>query len=46
MEDFERTTWFTGQATAERAGSSQVTIFDGSTAPRTIKLDEFGKDCV
>lgn len=46
MEDFERTTWFTGQATAERAGSSQVTIFDGSAAPRTIKLDEFGKDCV
>ena len=46
MEDFERTTWFTGQATAERVGSSQVTIFDGSTAPRTIKLDEFGKDCV
>lgn len=46
MDNIEMTTMFTGQRPADRTGSSQVTIFDGSAPPRTIKLDEFGKDCV
>lgn len=46
MDNIEMTTMFTGQRPADRTGSSQVTIFDGSEPPRTIKLDEFGKDCV
>ena len=44
MQDFEKTTYF--KDTGNQTVSSTVTIFDGNTAPRTIRLDEFGKSFV
>ncbi len=37
-----------GAATAvqDRGSGSTVTLFDGSCAPRTVRLDDFGKDTV
>lgn len=46
MDNFDRTTYITSENIAARTGGSQVTIFDGSAPPRSIKLDEFGKDCI
>jgi len=44
MQDFDKTTRFTGAAT--HIASSLVTIFDGNSAPRTIRLNEFGKNFI
>lgn len=44
MIDFDKTTRFVGAV--EQTDSSLVTIFDGSFVPRTIQLNEFGKNYV
>lgn len=44
MQDLNKTTHFAGAI--NRAVGSSVTIFDGESAPRTIRLDQFGKNCV
>lgn len=44
MQDIDKTTRFTGVAT--QTASSLVTIFDGSSVPRTIQLSEFGKNSI
>ena len=44
MQNSERTTCFVGEG--QQMIGSLVTIFDGSTTPRTIKLNEFGKGYV
>ncbi len=44
MQELDKTTYFTG--IGKQSTSSLVTIFDGISAPRTIRLDEFGKSFV
>ena len=44
MIDLDKTTRFTGAA--NQVASSLVTIFDGNAAPRTIRLNEFGKNFI
>lgn len=44
MQDFNKTTHFIS-ASNQTAGS-MVTIFDGCSAPRTIRLNEFGKNFI
>lgn len=44
MQDFDKTTHFVGAI--NQIASSLVTIFDGSIAPRTIRLNEFGKNFI
>ncbi len=44
MRDFDKTTHFAGEI--GQAASSLVTIFDGSQAPRTLRLNEFGKNTI
>lgn len=44
MQDMDKTTRFTG--TRRNLGSSLVTIFDATFAPRTVDLDAFGKSAV
>ena len=44
MQDYDKTTRFTG--VANQVASSLVTIFDGNSAPRTIRLNEFGKNFI
>lgn len=44
MQDYDKTTRFTGAA--NQVASSLVTIFDGNSAPRTIRLNEFGKNFI
>lgn len=46
MEDFEKTTWLPSGSSGKKIGGSQVTIFDGSAPPRTIRLDDLGKNCI
>lgn len=42
MQDYDKTSRFAGEA--NQVTSSLVTIFDGKSAPRTIRLGEFGKN--
>lgn len=44
MQDFDKTTRFTG--IINPTASSLVTIFDGASAPHTIRLGEFGKNFI
>ena len=44
MQDYDKTTHFTGAF--NQATSSLVTVFDGNSAPRTIRLNEFGKNFI
>ena len=44
MQDFDKTTYFA--ELKENKVSSMVTIFDGSETPRTIKLNEYGKNFI
>lgn len=44
IQDVDKTTRFT--SSANQVASSLVTIFDGNYAPRTIQLDEFGKNFI
>lgn len=44
MQDFDKTTHFVGAV--NQTASSLVTIFDGNSAPRTIRLGEFGKNFI
>ncbi len=44
MQDLDKTTRFIGAS--NQVASSLVTIFDGDSAPRTIRLDEFGKNFI
>lgn len=44
MQDLDKTTRFTGAA--NQVASSLVTIFDGDSVPRTIRLNEFGKNFI
>lgn len=44
MRDLDKTTHFAGEI--GQAASSLVTIFDGGQAPRTIRLNEFGKNAI
>lgn len=41
MPDFDKTTHFAGAV--NQTTSSLMTIFDSNIAPRTIRLNEFGK---
>lgn len=44
MEDFDKTTYFVD--TINPTDKSLVTIFDGRSAPRTIRLNEFGRNFI
>ncbi len=44
MQDFDKTTHFVGAI--NQTDSSVVTIFDGNSVPRTIRLNEFGKNFI
>ena len=44
MHDFDKTTYYA--QTAEETASSLVTVFDGGETPRTIKLNEYGKNFI
>ena len=44
MQEMDKTTLFSSEA--DQTGGSLVTIFDGNLSPRTIKLDEFGKNII
>lgn len=44
MQDFDKTTNFVGAV--NQTASSLVTIFDGNSEPRTIRLSEFGKNFI
>ena len=44
MQDFDKTTRFNG--VVNKTDSSLVTIFDGNSAPRIIRLNEFGKNFI
>ncbi len=44
MLDFDKTTYYA--QTAEEMTSSLVTIFDGGKTPRTVKLNEYGKNFI
>ena len=44
MQDYDKTTRFTGAA--NQTASSLVTIFDGDSAPRTIRFNDFGKNFI
>ena len=44
MQEFDKTTHFVGAI--NQTASSLVTIFDGNSAPRTIRLNEFGKNII
>ena len=44
MDSFEKTTRFVGAPS--QTASSLVTIFDGNSAPRTIRLNGIGKDYI
>lgn len=44
MQDYDKTTRFTGAV--KQVTGSLVTIFDGSSVPRTIRLDQFGKKII
>lgn len=44
MQDFDKTSFFS--QTAEESTSSLVTVFDGSETPRTVKLNEYGKNFI
>ena len=44
MQDLDKTTHFIG--VENQTSSSLVTIFDGSSTPRTIRLNEFGKNFI
>lgn len=48
MQDLDKTMRFVGAPgqVAGQASGSMVTVFDGNSAPRTIRLDEFGKNVV
>lgn len=44
MQDYDKTTYFTG--TAAHTDALTVTIFDGNTEPRPLRLDEFQQNTV
>ena len=44
MPDYDKTTRFVGASSSTT--TSLVTIFDGTAAPRTIQLNEFGKNFI
>lgn len=44
MKDFNKTTYFVD--TINQTDNSLVTIFDGQSAPRTIRLNEFGRNFI
>lgn len=44
MHDFDKTTYYA--QTAEETASSLVTVFDGGETPRTVKLNEYGKNFI
>lgn len=44
MQDYSKTTHFIG--VANQITSSLVTIFDGTSAPQTFRLNEFGKNSI
>ena len=44
MQDYDKTTRFTGSTS--QTTSPLVTLFDGISKPRTIQLNEFGKNFI
>lgn len=44
MQDYDKTTRYSGAV--NRTAGSLVTIFDGNSAPKTIRLNDFGKNII